>query len=366
MGRKTISRLQEKMRRLASFDNTLKTYKSVKPAKSKKLTGEEVYKLMPALTNYSKFFINNLSLWKCPSYNTDRQKTSLIRFLLFKYPVHDMFINAFLTTPKEINTFVQELFYWAIDLGQGRSIKDRVKGIFTAKELHWFLNGPKNNVFYNSWYAKCRARHWPTNLINSFANRLGPFPIHDWKEVAYWDKIIQFFTNYLEELDSDMLSELLDFIKYAHDYENFQIEGRTLSSLIRFSNRWHMGRRLTGKSIIEGTWMPMNIPTWEYYDKVTKIHWKIHQLLTGKDLAYESKIQHHCVWSYSQACVRGQSRIFTLHSIDGIGDERKHLTIEVSPQDKMVRQVRGKLNRRATNGERNILYKWIDQYKLIY
>jgi hypothetical protein len=359
MSRAIVHRLEEKLQKIAKYDNTLRCYKVQKKVRTKNVAGKDLWEKLPLRTLISKeSFVRTIDSWKCPTYNEDRQLRSFVKHLFFKYRVHDMFTEVLVRHSEDLDFL--RLRKWAIMLGHGMSIKNEVKGIFTAKELHFFLNGPhRTDISYNAWYAKCVACGFSPSLMNEFIKHMVSFSFSsDSTNVEYWCKIIQFFSRYLESLDAETLGELLDYLAFMQN-ERFKIEGRTLASLIRLSNEWHAGRRIDNDKYVNNRWEPMNIPNWKYYDKPQKLHWTVQQLITGKELAYETKIQKHCVWSYASNCVSGRSRIFTLHSIDELGDERKHLTIEVDPMSRLVRQVRGKLNRAPTVGESNILHKWI-------
>ena len=168
MGRSILHRISEEQKATAIYDERLKVYKVQKSSHSKKISGKDLICLLPLVDEFKTYFIRSPDSWKCTTYNRDRQKISLIKHLFFLYKVPEMFINLFIR---------QDLYYstlriWSIMLGQGNSLKEKVKGIFTAKELHFFLNGPYSSINFNAWYAKCAAQKWPNSLIIFFIKAL--------------------------------------------------------------------------------------------------------------------------------------------------------------------------------------------------
>lgn len=68
----------------------------------------------------------------------------------------------------------------------------------------------------------------------------------------------------------------------------------------------------------------------------------------------------HCVASYSSSCHRGVCSIWGLSLETETGIE-KLLTIEVNNLSKEIRQIRGKLNRLATEKEKEVVRRWAAQ-----
>lgn len=362
MGRSILHRISEEQKKVAVYDERLKAYRIPKAPFSKKISGNELLSFLPLVTEFKTYFIRTPESWKCTTYNRDRQKVNLTKHLFFKYEVPQMFVNLFV----RLDLSYSALRIWAIMLGQGQSLRDEIKGIFTVKELHFFLNGPSTSVCSNAWYAKCAAQKWPMNLTTKFINHVGEMFQFNPKSTSmlYWNNAIHFFSRYLTDLTEDTLEELLDYVRFQNN-NNFSFEGRTLASVIRLSNEWHTGRNIDTKQFSKKKWDPMDVQEWSHYDKINELRWTVSQLLTDKQLVYESKIQKHCVWSYVDTCAKGRSRIFTLHSIDEKGDERKHITIEVDPTSKWIRQTRGKLNRPPNNLESIMIYKWASENGLV-
>lgn len=362
MGKRTIRLQAKEQEKLQKYEKFLQEQRAKKKQhqgrKSKKVEAVDLLKQagLPFTANQADAtYVRDPLLWECDSYNKQRQLHSFIRHLYCKYPVPRFLFKAFESDPR-VSTNVPTLKEWLRIVGGGYSLRKATKGIFTAQEVHQFLKAPSETPSDAAWYAKCAAAGWEPKFIHAFLQKAPGFLFFENATTNdYWQRIILFFTRYIKEIDVSTFNELLDFLRIQPT--SFSFQGRTLTSLIRLSNEWHLHSKADGKTVGK-TWIAMPIADWTWYDKQEKIEWEVKQLTTGKQLAYESKVQQHCVWSYTYACQRGSARIFTLHSTDAVGDVRKHVTIEVDPTAMWIRQVRGKLNRRATPTEQRVVFHW--------
>ncbi len=149
------------------------------------------------------------------------------------------------------------------------------------------------------------------------------------------------------------------------------MKGRTASSAVKLSNEWHlqMQRAKLGSTSSGTAW---GLRTGLYEDKAEV--WEVMELRDNKELVNEGRKQKHCVYSYVQRCVQGQSFIFSLRAYrkvaadyDAEGKpiwdkafETRRVTIEVSPSRSLV-QVRGPLNRAPTLEEQAVLRRWMGE-----
>ena len=88
--------------------------------------------------------------------------------------------------------------------------------------------------------------------------------------------------------------------------------------------------------------------------------WRIRELLSSSELIAEGRAMRHCVASYSRSCYNGICSIWTVDVETEEGTE-KLLTVEVATASNLIRQVRGKRNRRPTEKEKEILQRWAMQ-----
>ena len=141
------------------------------------------------------------------------------------------------------------------------------------------------------------------------------------------------------------------------------MRGRTPETLLHQVEAWHgeLGREAKGGGL---KWFGSEIGefhTLEGSEEARNMKfWSIRELLSSDELIDESRALKHCVSTYARSCHTGQSSIWSMEIEDENG-RRKILTIEVAPQAKIIRQVRGKQNRSATPKEKDLLGRWAEQ-----
>ena len=81
------------------------------------------------------------------------------------------------------------------------------------------------------------------------------------------------------------------------------------------------------------------------------------QLISSASIKMEGRVQRHCVAGYINSCANGKTSIWSMSITDYIGINKNLLTIEISP-DKRIVQCRGKLNRLANKQEWSIIERF--------
>ena len=79
-------------------------------------------------------------------------------------------------------------------------------------------------------------------------------------------------------------------------------------------------------------------------------------LIFNISLMVEGRMMSHCVYTYLQACLERRSSIWTLAYTEGSSVVNKTLTIQVTNNE--IVQIRGKVNRFATDLEMTIIQEW--------
>jgi hypothetical protein len=75
----------------------------------------------------------------------------------------------------------------------------------------------------------------------------------------------------------------------------------------------------------------------------------------------EGRVMHHCVYTYTHACVLGKTAIWSMTLQEGKGDKSNLLTLEVSISTNTIVQIRGKCNRMPTDVEMKVINRWADK-----
>ena len=177
----------------------------------------------------------------------------------------------------------------------------------------------------------------------------------------FWMNVIRFFiANPM--LDVSHVNPIIDYIwhqKYenrrvfvergvAREIEpaqpNFSMRGRTPETLLRHVEEWHgqLGRETKDREL---EWPRSQIGEFHLLEGSEQLHnmkfWSIRELLSSDELIDEGRSLQHCARTYARSCHAGRSSIWTMEIEDENG-RRKILTIELSPRQKLIRQVRGK------------------------
>ncbi len=354
--------------------NFLTFIKDIILKKSNPLVDKKYIQALYEMFKRKNEWLKNISTWRRKSYNIDKQIKSISRHLFCKYDVPNfMDICWYKSSPKN---WVD----WFIHIGQGGNIRTAdVPVELTKKMAHQFLHAPNE---YDPNEALRWAQIYGLGGDEKLVRGIIESQIGDsFKNNDFWVTIIHFFVRN-PMIDNEQISPLIDYISYLkYDKNrvlnngtfqfsgppkpNFEIKGRTVESMIRGMEKWH---KEIGKGEKKGRpqkWDGFEIGDFVFKtgkDKNLRI-FKFNQLLTGKQLRLESSAHGHCVGSYSQSCSNGRTSIWSLSVENFLGQTKPTLTIELN-RNKVINQIRGKGNRRATGYEMSIIQKWIDKENL--
>ena len=326
-----------------------------------------------ALADHHESWLRSPEGWQVKKHNRDRQFSELARHLLAAYDV-PLFMDCVWFNG---NTTHQNWFKY-IGTGQNIRTASDIPIPLTKKMAHHFLKAPKHYTIEEAlrWgqvhalggdrYLADALRE--TRLTRTFSND------------DFWLNVIRFFiANPM--LDVSHVNPIIDYIwdqKYenrrvfvergvAREIEpaqpNFTMRGRTPETLLRHVGEWHhqLGREAKGREL---EWTRSQIGEFHLLEGSEQARnmrfWSIRELLSSDELIDEGRTLQHCVRTYAKSCHTRRSSIWTMEIEDENG-RRKILTIEVSPSQKFIRQVRGKRNRRATPKEKDLLERWSAQ-----
>lgn len=291
---------------------------------------------------------------------------SLARHLFAEYPTPDVIWSVFFHPDAE------KLRFLAGHVGAGGSLfqlvkKGRLPITLTKKQCHRVLASPASPDFLQSVRAAQFAdlgtdRHlfaaWVSSDIGSRVNA---------------PKTEVFFLSFVHLcakaplFNPDMFEPLLDYLHHRRrENIEFSLKGRTLQSLLRGMEEWHaeLHHRQTLLATGEVVFPPSDFQGAIYPITVQRKgtlplrkRWRIREILTAKELFLEGKKQRHCVASYGRGILEGKHSIWSLTLNEGAGPERA-LTIQLQNNQKVIVQIRGFANRRATKTERQIVQRW--------
>jgi hypothetical protein len=322
---------------------------------------------------FQKRAIRPIETWRprfsCP----ERMFKDLMRYLFEQYPMPSFFYSAFKThTPQQIS--------WYIALAQGTSVRSlRLPVPLTARGMHYFLQAPPQySVAEALRYGQILGLGGDFALANKvIRTRLAT----DFSHPEFWESVIRFLIKN-PALSFEEVREIIGFchfVKFQESvYENpqnsrelltnlppmpdFSLKGRNVASLFRLIGTFeHEIKRSENLNECVKT---VALPTAFFGDFETNIvtetgakrHYTIRQITNDVALMIEGRVMEHCVYTYLKACLDRRSTIWTLAYTEGSSVVNKTLTIEVRGNE--IVQIRGKVNRLATDIEREIIKKW--------
>ncbi len=325
------------------------------------------------LVNHRANWCRPLQDWRPKTHNTERQFSSLLRYLVAKYEVPVFMDQAWMQ-----GNAVQQ--GWFIHIGAGKNIRTaRSLPIeMTKKIAHHFLLAPcQASVLSAFRWAQIKAIGGNNAIANALSEtRL----IRNFREDAFWLSVFRFFIEN-PMLDIAHVNPIIDFIwnqKYENRIEfvargvareigaeqpNFSMHGRTVETLLRQVENWHrqLGRESRGGNL---QWRKSKIKDYQFIEgKAQRSNmkvWRIRELLSSKELIAEGRAQSHCVASYARSCFGGKDSIWTMEKTDANGKTRM-VTIQLNLQSRKICQIRGKRNRLPTAMEVDVVRRWANK-----
>ena len=325
-----------------------------------------------ALANHHESWIRSPEKWKVKKHNRGRQFSELARHLLAAYEVplfmDSVWFNGNVTHQN-----------WFKHIGTGQNIRTAsdMPIPLTKKMAHHFLKAPRHYTIEEALrWGQVHALGGDKYLADALR---GTRLTETFSNDDFWINVIRFFiANPM--LDVSHANPIIDYI-WHQKYENrvfiergiareigpaqpnFSMRRRTPETLLRQVEAWHgeLGREAKGGEL---EWIGSEIGEFHTLEGSEALRnmkfWSIRELLSSDALIDEGRALGHCVSTYARSCHTGRSSIWSMEIEDENG-RRKILTIEVAPQAKLIRQVRGKRNRSATPKEKNLLGQWAEQ-----
>jgi hypothetical protein len=339
----------------------------------------EIIRTLLIFYNNKDNWVRDYNSWKKSSYNLDKQIKSLARHLFCLYSIPKFMDNIWFN--KNIPSWYIELF---IFLGKGFSPRkfEKLTVPITRKETHYFLSAPENyNPIEAILWAKIHGFGGDERLVNPIMESkiyrclLGDVKDKE-KSWNFWETILKFF---IEQplIDTHIISPICDYISHvkyeyrqipnpgggfkflAPENSDFKINGRTIEALVKGMEKWH--KQIGGKKgdVNLKNWKGLNIEDYQisFGKEQNKRTYYFTQLISSASIKMEGRVQRHCVAGYINSCANGKTSIWSMSITDYIGINKNLLTIEISP-DKRIVQCRGKLNRLANKQEWSIIERF--------
>ncbi len=330
--------------------------------------------LLCQLCRYSSSWLRPVETWRSRTHNAEKQLASLLRHLLVQYDEMPLFFDkVWLSDSPETREYRQ----WYLHVGRGQNFKHCQLPIpYTSRMAHWFMQAPE-------WVSMPQAIRWGQIMALGGAESLASALVgtrigSEFSQEEFWSTVIRWLIAH-PMVARDQVGPIIDYLHHAK-FESRQIvrpdgrvetlpplepgltmKGRTPDRLMALVEQWHRGLRLTKAPQL--VWSPSGFRPFELLQgdpnrpDAEWRRWTIRELLNSQALIEEGRKMRHCVASYASVCARGYASIWTLEQHTRAGCD-KLLTIEVRNGEKLICQIRGRLNRRMREQEQLMIARW--------
>ncbi|MFN0200471.1 MAG: PcfJ domain-containing protein [Bacteroidia bacterium] len=343
--------------------------------RAEKMLGDEhLIKALYHVSRYQGRALRDLKEWRMPCHNPYRAFGHLLRHLFAEYEVPVFMDNAFFEGD-------DTQIGWYMLLARGGSLRRQAQLPIplNAKATHLFLNAPITYKVYEAMrYAQVMSMGGDEKLVHHLlaTNLASPQ-----RAEAFWETVIRFFIQN-PMLDPVHIAPIIDCIQHKKfapinpEMPNFEMKGRTVSSILRMVETWHTQLNWAQKGRIgkkdDTAWVKFNLPDFVHYEgkeiegmtdaqgnPVFERKYSLVQLISASELQTEGKAMNHCVASYAHSCKIGNTSIWSF-TLNTLYESKRLLTIELNKHRGIV-QIRGKHNARANDQEMRIIRLWAMQ-----
>jgi hypothetical protein len=329
---------------------------------------------LDALLHFARFhesWLREPEAWTPDTEDAREQAGSLARHLFARYPLPAFLDAAWLSGFSEPAAAQRQ---WFVHLGNGGKLEAiRFPMPMTHRAAHHFLLAPEGaegtpgraltaEGFTPSapgpgWtiaaalrYGQIRALGGSEALARAVAET---FLSELQSDEPFWLSVIHFFTNH-PELPLSQVGPIADYLRCrkAGCEPTFTMKGRTAEALLKRVAEWHETLARLGRKAGQ-SWSPSGLEPLEKIEKDpcsrANCHWRIVEITDSLELVEEGRAMRHCVRSYQDACVKGETSIWSLRvTLSDNPTLRRLLTIEVNNRRRAIVQVRGKCNQSVT------------------
>jgi PcfJ-like protein len=263
---------------------------------------------------------------------------------------------------------------WYKHMGIGRNIRTAdVPLLLTKRMAHEFTLAPDHySVDKALRWGQVRGLGGSRELARAVvATRLGRSFEHE----DFWRTAVHFLVNH-PELGMEHVGPIVDYLhsqRFAArevfveegDFSldppqpRLSMKGRTPRSLLGQVGEWHAWLRRT-KRVREHRWRRSGIGEFRLGIEPEVPNprcWTIRELLTSGELYREGAAMRHCVASYTGACARRETSIWSMR-FESAGRHHRVLTIEVDLATRTICQARRRANARPNAKLRSVIEEW--------
>jgi PcfJ-like protein len=303
--------------------------------------------------------------WTPESDNAREQVSSLARHLFARYPLPAFLDAAWLSGSSPAAEAPRE---WFVHLGRGGKLEAIQFPLpMTHRAAHFFLLAPEEFTIVAALrYGQIRALGGSESLARAVAET---FLSELQRDEPFWLTTIHFLANH-PELPLSQVGPVVDYVRTRKagfgdndaPEPEFTMKGRTVEALLKRMAEWHDAlARLDRKG--RHHWPPSGIAPLDRTEKdpfsTGTCRWRIQEITDCLALAEEGRAMRHCVRSYQNACLKGDTSIWSMRvTFSGNRTVRRLVTIQVNNHRRSIVQVRGNCNQTlsAMRGHRRMRF----------
>ncbi|GAB3511008.1 PcfJ domain-containing protein [Emticicia fontis] len=313
---------------------------------------------LTVVARHRSLWIRPLEKWK-PKMKSEHQRfKELIAYLFAEYRF-PTFLNYIFFNPEDY-FFIRDFIF----LAQGGSIKaissaiplnQKMKVEFT-RSLEGF------RVFEAFRYAQVLGLGGDEMLAYHLAySWLGRNEIRD---EPLWETFIRILIAG-GDFSHKKIGDLIDYVRFElNQNQAYSLKGRTLSSLIRQTDRWHEGLKKSQAVKAQSQWKPAFFQPFEIIEGkgVNEIQYKMVELSSDEELVAEGMKMRNCVASYTRYCVNGESSIVSLRKYQCGFEVERLATVDVEVRNKRIVQAKARFNRPISPKATTLLSEWAEKH----
>lgn len=322
-----------------------------------------------SLARQHAHWIRPLAGWRPASRNVERQFTQLARYLLTRYEV-PVYLEQVLH-----DQYGAELWgEWYRHVGQGGSLR-AAPGLtipLTKRMAHHALQAPDTcTVLQALRWGQVIALGGSPRLAYAVNGTLLGCTMESAEQEAWRTTVLQWLVNQ-PLLDPVHVEPIVSFVLRRRRRERkFSMQGRTPQSVLRLiqeraEQQAALVRERT-RMVERSRYRYQEFPPsglapgiWEMGRGSQRGIWTIEEIRCNRDLMVEGREMRHCVATYEDSILEGNSSIWSMRVERPEGMVRA-VTIEVCPRTRRVAECLGKCNRAPTPEERRFVERWASE-----
>ena len=324
------------------------------------------------LTRFADVHVRTIPTWTGSSASWRGAVSSLGQHLLSEYRIPAFLGAAWYATD---DRYAEAKRRWFVAHAAGASFRSLTLPIRLTRKMEHILLGSLDH--FGIEYALRRAELLGLGADQQLTDAvLATRPALDLDNGEFWRTMWLFLIANSGLIDGAQVGPIIDFVhavrhqRVAVDMAEgivireppdpqFSVKGRTARSVLRLMDEWHRELGLVTGGL---TWRlsqlrPMEVQTPQEDPSAPPISWELTELTNSAQLRAEGVALQHCVASYSHACWRGSSRIWSLRRRRD-SHLRSIITVEVDPARRTIVQARGFRNRRASGRALQLVQTW--------